>query len=35
MPFNVQRIWDEFSGIDWPVVWTEARDREVWAKLQG
>lgn len=35
MPFNVQRLWDEYSGVDWPVVWTEARDREVWAKLQG
>lgn len=35
MPFNVQRLWDEYSGIDWPVVWTEARDRDVWAKLQG
>lgn len=35
MPFNVQRLWDELSGVDWPVIWTEARDREVWAKLQG
>lgn len=35
MPFNVQRLWDEYSGIDWPAVWTAARDREVWARLQG
>lgn len=35
MPFNVQRLWDEYSGTDWPVIWTAARDREVWAKLQG
>jgi glyoxylase-like metal-dependent hydrolase (beta-lactamase superfamily II) len=35
MPFNVQRLWDEYSGVDWPVIWTETRDREVWAKLQG
>ena len=35
MPFNVQRLWDELDGIDWPRIWTAARDREVWAKLQG
>lgn len=35
MPFNVQRLWDEYSGTDWPIIWTAARDREVWAKLQG
>ncbi len=35
MPFNVQRLWDEYSGLDWPVIWTAARDREVWAKLQS
>lgn len=35
MPFNVQRLWDEYSGIDWPVIWTAERDRDVWAKLQG
>jgi hypothetical protein len=33
-PFDVQRLWDEFEGIDWPVIWTEERDREVWARLQ-
>jgi len=35
MPFNVQRLWDEFEGIDWPRIWTMDRDREVWARLQG
>lgn len=35
LPFDVQRLWDEFDGIDWPRVWTMARDREVWAELQG
>lgn len=35
LPFDVQRVWDEMNGIDWPRVWTMARDREVWAELQG
>jgi glyoxylase-like metal-dependent hydrolase (beta-lactamase superfamily II) len=35
LPFDVQRLWDEFDGIDWPRIWTMARDREVWAQLQG
>lgn len=35
LPFDVQRLWDEFDGIDWPRVWTMARDHEVWAELQG
>ena len=34
LPFDVARLWDELSGIDWPVVWTAERDREVWAQLQ-
>tara|TARA_R110002096_G_scaffold433579_2_gene652575 strand:- start:36737 stop:37696 length:960 start_codon:yes stop_codon:yes gene_type:complete len=34
LPFNVQRLWDELDGIDWPRIWTAERDREVWAKLQ-
>ncbi|MGV1007075.1 MAG: MBL fold metallo-hydrolase [Dermatophilaceae bacterium] len=33
-PFDVQRLWDELDGIDWPVIWTEERDRAVWAQLQ-
>jgi len=35
LPFNVQRLWDEYDGTDWPRIWTMDRDREVWAKLQG
>lgn len=35
LPFNVQRLWDELDGIDWPRIWTAERDREVWDKLQG
>jgi glyoxylase-like metal-dependent hydrolase (beta-lactamase superfamily II) len=35
LPFNVQRLWDELDGIDWPRIWTAERDREVWAQLQG
>jgi glyoxylase-like metal-dependent hydrolase (beta-lactamase superfamily II) len=34
LPFNTQRLWDEFDGIDWPRIWTLQRDREVWAQLQ-
>jgi glyoxylase-like metal-dependent hydrolase (beta-lactamase superfamily II) len=35
MPFNVQRLWDELDGVDWPRIWTAERDREVWAAMQG
>ncbi|WP_019810763.1 MBL fold metallo-hydrolase [Saccharomonospora halophila] len=35
LPFNVQRLWDELDGIEWPRIWTAGRDREVWAALQG
>lgn len=35
LPFNVQRLWDEFDGTDWPRIWTMDRDQEVWAQLQG
>ena len=34
LPFNVQRLWDEYDGIEWPRIWTMQRDREVWAQLQ-
>lgn len=34
LPFDVQRLWDEFDGIDWPRIWTDQRDQEVWDKLQ-
>jgi glyoxylase-like metal-dependent hydrolase (beta-lactamase superfamily II) len=35
LPFNVSRAYDEAKGIDWPVIWTAERDREMWAALQG
>jgi len=34
LPFDVSRVWDELSGIDWPVVWTAERDRHVWDQPQ-
>jgi len=35
LPFNVSRAYDEARGIDWPVIWTAERDREMWTALQG
>jgi glyoxylase-like metal-dependent hydrolase (beta-lactamase superfamily II) len=35
LPFDVQRLWDEYDGIDWPRIWTAERDHEVWDQLQG
>ena len=35
LPFDVQRLWDEFDGIENPRIWTAECDREIWAKLQG
>jgi glyoxylase-like metal-dependent hydrolase (beta-lactamase superfamily II) len=34
LPFNVSRAYDEASGIDDPIIWTDVRDREMWAQLQ-
>ena len=34
LPFDVQRLWDELDGVDWPRIWTDERDQEVWDKLQ-
>jgi glyoxylase-like metal-dependent hydrolase (beta-lactamase superfamily II) len=34
LPFNVQRLWDELDGVDWPRIWTAERDRAVWDRLQ-
>ena len=34
LPFNVSRLWDELDGVDWPRIWTAARDRETWETLQ-
>ncbi len=35
LPFNVSRAYDEARGIDDPIIWTDVRDREMWAALQG
>jgi glyoxylase-like metal-dependent hydrolase (beta-lactamase superfamily II) len=35
LPFNVQRLWDEYDGVERPRIWTAERDREVWEALQG
>lgn len=35
LPFNVQRLWDEFEGVERPRIWTAERDRAVWDALQG
>ncbi len=35
LPFNVSRAYDEARGIAHPRVWTDVRDREMWASLQG
>jgi glyoxylase-like metal-dependent hydrolase (beta-lactamase superfamily II) len=35
LPFNVARAYDEARGVEWPVIWTPERDREMWAALQG
>jgi glyoxylase-like metal-dependent hydrolase (beta-lactamase superfamily II) len=35
LPFNVSRAFDEARGIEWPVIWTAERDREIWAALQN
>jgi glyoxylase-like metal-dependent hydrolase (beta-lactamase superfamily II) len=35
LPFSVARAYDEARGIEWPVIWTAERDREMWAALKG
>ncbi len=35
LPFNVVRAYDEAMGIDTPRIWTAARDKDMWAQLQG
>lgn len=35
LPFNVSRAFDEARGIDTPCIWTDKRDLEMWAALQG
>ena len=34
LPFSVSRAYDEARGIEWPVIWTADRDREMWAALR-
>lgn len=34
-PFNVARAYDEAQGLDHPRIWTDKRDMEMWAALQG
>jgi len=34
LPFSVSRAYDEARGIEWPVIWTAERDKEMWAALQ-
>jgi glyoxylase-like metal-dependent hydrolase (beta-lactamase superfamily II) len=34
LPFNVAHAYDEARGIERPVIWTAARDREIWAALR-
>lgn len=35
LPFNVSRAYDEARGIENPRIWTDKRDLEMWAELQG
>jgi glyoxylase-like metal-dependent hydrolase (beta-lactamase superfamily II) len=35
MPFDVTRAYDEARGIKHPRIWTDARDRDMWASLEG
>ncbi|MEL6235458.1 MAG: MBL fold metallo-hydrolase, partial [Pseudomonadota bacterium] len=35
LPFNVARAYDEALDIDTPRIWTAARDKAMWAALQG
>ena len=35
LPFNVSRAFDEARGIEWPVIWTAERNREIWTAPQG
>ena len=35
LPFNVARAYDEAMDIDTPRIWTAARDKDMWAALQG
>ena len=34
LPFNISRAFDEASGVERPLIWTEKRDKETWERLQ-
>ncbi len=35
MPFDVSRAYDEATGYNDPRIWTDKRDLEMWAQLEG
>ncbi len=35
MPFDVSRAYDEATGHVHPRIWTDKRDLEMWAQLEG
>ncbi|AMJ59335.1 MBL fold metallo-hydrolase [Bosea sp. PAMC 26642] len=35
LPFSVSRAYDEVGGLDRPRIWTDERDRQMWAQLRG
>jgi len=35
MPFDISRAYDEAMGITHPRIWTDVRDREMWAELNA
>ncbi|MBY0563159.1 MAG: MBL fold metallo-hydrolase [Hyphomonadaceae bacterium] len=35
LPFDVSRAHDEARGVRDPTIWTDARDRDMWAALEG
>lgn len=35
LPFDVSRAHDEAKGVRDPTIWTDARDRDMWAALEG
>jgi glyoxylase-like metal-dependent hydrolase (beta-lactamase superfamily II) len=35
MPFDISRAYDEATGFDDPRIWTDVRDREMWAEHNG
>lgn len=35
MPFDVSRAYDEAGGMERPTIWTDERDKEMWAALNN